>query len=436
MIHAAATTDPWILRLLLPASRGDGLLRDTVWNAIVNAVAAALTFFLLLLASRLAGAYWCGVAALGLAISQQLFTLGNFTMGNYQASDVAERRTFGDYVAAKSVTVSAMLLAGAAWLAFGGFARDKALCLLALLAYQASDAFSNAFFSRYQQKGRLDTACRIRFAKIMAFAIVYAVALAATRSVPASLAAAAAAHGALFFAMDVPLLRHFGPLRLRIPGRAAFSILAACFPLAFNSILLMYVNNGPRFAVDAALGEVALADYSALFMVAFTVAVCADFLMNPQVVRLAKAVRAGDRAAAVRTLLHPLAAIALLGAAGLAVAATFGAPLLGWLYGLDLAPHRDTLCVAVAGGVLVALYQLGQTVLVVLRKQAWGLPGMVIAAAAARLAARPLIARFGLRGAALSYVLAVAVLATASDTFAVLFLRRTAWQSTQPGNQP
>ena len=198
----------------------------------------------------------------------------------------------------------------------------------------------------------------------------------------------------------------------------------------------MYVNNAPRFAVDAILDEKALAEFSALFMVSFVVAVCADFLMNPQVVRLAEAVRAGDRSAAVRTLLRPLAAIALLGAAGLAVAATFGAPLLAWIFGLDLAPHRDTLCVALVGGVLVALYQLGQTVLVVLRKQAWGLPGMVLAAAAARLAARPFVARFGLRGAALSYVLAVLILAAASDTFATLFLRRVAWRSPKPGNKP
>ena len=323
--------------------------------------------------------------------------------------------------------------AGAVW---GGRGRDKTLCLVALLAYQASDAFSNAFFARYQQKGRLDAACRIRFSKIVAFAAVYAAVLAASRSVVAALAAASVAHVALFFATDVPLLGLFGPLRLRLPGRASFSILLACLPLAFNSFLLMYVNNAPRFAVDAILDEKALAEFSALFMVSFVVAVCADFLMNPQVVRLAEAVRAGDRSAAVRTLLHPFAAIALLGAAGLAVAATFGAPLLAWIFGLDLSLHRDTLCVALVGGVLVALYQLGQTVLVVLRKQAWGLPGMVLAAAAARLAARPFVARFGLRGAALSYVLAVLILAAASDTFATLFLRRVAWRSPKPGNKP
>ena len=168
-----------LLRLLLPPARGDGLVRDTAWNAAANGAAAGLSFFLLLLASRLAGPYWCGVAALGLAVSQQLFTLGNFTMNGYQASDVAERRSFGDYVSAKTVSVGAMILAGAAWAFWGGLGRDKTLCLVALLAYQASDAFSNAFFARYQQKGRLDAACRIRFSKIVAFAAVYAAVLAA-----------------------------------------------------------------------------------------------------------------------------------------------------------------------------------------------------------------------------------------------------------------
>ena len=88
---------------------GSGLLRDTAWNAAVNAAAAGLSAYLLLLSVRWAGAYWGGVVALGLAMSQQLYTLGNFTMGWYQASDIAEKRSFGDYVAAKTLTVCSQL---------------------------------------------------------------------------------------------------------------------------------------------------------------------------------------------------------------------------------------------------------------------------------------------------------------------------------------
>lgn len=390
---------------------GSGLFRDTAWNAALNAAAAGLSAFLLLLASHWAGAYWCGVVALGLAMSQQLFTLGHFTMGWYQASDTVEKHSFGDYVAAKTVTVGAMLLAGAAWLAAGGFGRDKALAFGGLLLYQASDAFANAFFGRYQQKGRLDVACRVRLAKIAAFAATYAVVLRATGRPPAALWAGAAVHAGLFFALDVPLLGQFGQLERCWPGRAAFAVLWACLPLAANSFLMMYLNNGPRFAVDAAMGEETLAAYSALFMVSFGVSVCGDFLMNPQVTRLAEALRAGDGGKARRIVVRQAGVIAGLGALALSAGAVAGIPVLSWLFGLDLSGNGRVLEVLLAGGVLVAYYQLAQTVLVVVRRQAWVAPGMVLAALAVFAAARPLVGRWGLWGAAWSYFGAVAVLA-------------------------
>ena len=437
MIPAATPADSRLVRFLLPPVRGDGLLRDTVWNAVSNAAAAALGFFVLMLASRFSGAYWCGVAALGLAMSQQLYTLGNFTMQSYQASDVEERRSLGDYVAAKTVSVSAMAAAAAAWIALDGPGRDKAAAFLALLVYQASEAFSNAFFARYQQKGRLDAACRVRFSKTAAFVAVCALVLAATRRLLPALAAAAAVHAGLFFVLDRPLLRRFGPLRLHAPDRAALSILAACSPIALNSFLLMYVNNGPKFAVDRNLGTESLAAFSALFMVSFAVAVCSDFLMNPQVVRFADAVRRGARTDAVRILLRPLVAVFFLTAAGAAAAATFGIPVLEWLFGLALDGKGPILCILIGGGGVLALHQLSMVVLIVLRKQAWSVAGMAAAACFVFAAAGPAVRRWGLAGAAWCYCLSVSVLFAVSAALAVLFFRRAGWtESADSGSIP
>ncbi|MBQ9727700.1 MAG: hypothetical protein IJV65_09375 [Kiritimatiellae bacterium] len=441
MTPVSGPGDRRLVRLLLPPVGGNGLLRDTVWNAVSNAGMAALGFFVLMLAARLGDAYWCGVAALGLAMSQQLYTLGNFTMQSYQASDVAERRSFGDYVAAKAVSLSAMAAAAAVWIAVASPGPDKTAAFLALLVYQASEAFSNAFFARYQQKGRLDTACRVRFAKTAAFVLVYAGVFAATRRLLPALAAAAAAHAGLFFVLDRPLLRHFGPLRPHAPDRAAFSVLAACAPIAFNSFLLMYVNNGPKFAVDRVLGTEKLAVFSALFVVFFAVSVCSDFLMNPQVVPLADAVRRGDRAGAVRILARPLAAVLALAAAGCAAAAAAGIPFLGWLFGLDLAGNRRILCLLVGGGGLLALYQLSLVVLIVLRKQFWGMAGMGAAAAFVFFAAGPLVRDRGLAGAAWCSLLAVSVLFAVSAGFALFFFLRANWTGRPvygsiPGNSP
>lgn len=420
--------ESFVLRLLLPPVRGSGLKADTLWNAIVNGAASAMSVVLLLVSSRFCGAWWCGVVALALAMSQQLFTLGNFTMGNYQASDVEEAADWGDYIAAKLLSIGAMLAVAAAWLLAGDFGAGKTACFIALLAYQTSDAFGGAFFSRYQQKGRLDAACRVRFAKVASFMVVYVAVVVAVRNPAVALACGAAVHIALFFVLDVPLARVFGPLRIHAPGRRTFSVLAGCFPLALASFLVMFVNNGPRFAVDSTLGEEALAAYSALFMVSFVVAICADFIMNPQVVRLAEAVRNRDRKAARRTLLQPFAAIVVLGAAAIAVGATVGERILGMLFDLELSGNRTTLCLVLCGGVLVALYQLSQTVLVVLRRQSWSLPGVIAAAVFTFASSSLLVSRFGLLGAALCYTVSVAFLAAVTAAFAAAFYSRISWK--------
>lgn len=412
-----------IRRIMLPPPRGDGLLRDTAWNAVSNVAAALMTFVMLILTSHISGAYLCGVAALGLSMSQQLFPLGNFTMGNYQASDIGERYAFGDYVASKMLTVTAMLAVGAIWVMLDWRGGEKAFAFLAMAIYQASEAFSNSFFSRYQQKGRLDAACRIRFVKTIAFILVYAGVLAVIRNPLPAMLAAAVVHALLFWVLDMPMLAVFGPLRLHLPGRNSMAILVGCLPLAVNSLLSMVVNNNPRFAVDSLMGAEAMAAFSALFMVSFAVAVCAEFLMNPQVVRLAEALKSGNRKAALRTILAPLAAILGLGVAGVAFGAVAGIPLLSFLFGIDLSGYKVTLCLLLVGGVLFAIYQLSQTILVVLRHQMWGMPGMVAAALFAMAASRLLVASHGLRGAALTYLGSVGILSAYSSVAAVCFFK-------------
>ena len=344
-------------------------------------------------------------------------------MEGYQASDVGETRPFSAYVVAKTLTVGLMLVAGVAWLWLSGGSRDKALAFASLLLFYASDAFGLAFFARYWQKGRLDTACRVRFAKLAAFAGMYAVVLWRTGRPVWALWSGALVHAGLFFMLDVPLLRVFGPVVWQWPGRAACGVLVACAPLAANSFLAMYVNNGPRFAVDATMGETTLASYGALFMASFAVAVCGDFLMNPQVTRLAEAVRAGDTRRGWIIVERQACVVGSLGAVGLGVAATVGIPVLSWLFGLDLAGLRGVLLVLLSGGVLLAFYQLAQMVLVVLRRQAWGMPGMLLAATGIFFVARPAVSRWELLGAAWCYFGAVALLAVCSGTAAILFLR-------------
>ena len=396
------------------------------WTLLSGALYAGESFFALVAANRFAGAYWAGVAALAFAVDQLLFTVGAFSLRRYQASDAAERCPFPVYCGARAATCAAMVLAGLAWSAWGGFSPDKRATILPLLVYKASEAFSDVLAGRYQQCGRLDAAGRILAAKTLASAAALAGALALGASTPAAFRAMAAAHVALTALLDGAVLPAFGGLRLRLPPRPVARLLGAAAPLAATSFLLMFVNNAPKFAVDAERDEAATAAYAALAMASFVLPVLAELLAAPRIAPLGRAREAGDARTLARSFAALGGAVLILGAAALAGARAFGTAVLSALFGLDLTPLRAELCLLVASGTLLALHLVADVALVVLRRQLWCLPPALLGAAVAAAAARPLAAARGLLGAALCHAAAAAVLFLAAASTAAFFLARSA----------
>lgn len=399
--------------ILRPSLDGSAVPSAILWTSLAGAVYAGASFVLLMLASHLVGDRWTGILGVAIAMSQQLYTLGAYNMAGYQASDAAERASFPEYATSRLLTVGAMLPAAFAWIVLGGLSREKAAVFLFLLAQRASEAFCSVCTGRYQQKGRLDVGGRIEFAKNTLSLAAFAAVIFATRRVVPAAAAAAAVHIALFFALDRAVLPDFGGLRFARPGRGVWRLLGACAPLAATAFLLMYVNNGAKYAVDAVLGEERLAAFNALYMLSFAVPICAMFLLNPYIAALGEARERHDRRSFRRIVFWQGVAILLIGAVALGCAATFGAPWLSVLFGMDLRPYRPELCLLVEAGVFLAIYQLGQTILTVRRRQAWSVAGIAPAALFMFFASRPMAAAWDLRGASLCLLFASELLAGA-----------------------
>ncbi len=412
-----------LARLLLPPGP-PAPARVYVWTLVSGALYAGESFLVLAAATRLAGPYWGGVAGIAFAVDQLLFTVGAFSVRRYQASDAAERFPFPAYCGARALTCAAMVLAGVAWIALGGFSPDKRAAIAPLLAFKASEAFSDVLGGRYQQRGRLDAAGRILAVKTLLAAAACAAALALGASLSASLWAMAAAHVALTALLDGAVLPAFGGLRLRLSPARVAPLLGACAPLAATAFLLMFVNNAPKLAVDRALDEPRMAAFAALAMASFVLPVLADLLAAPHVERLGRARERGDWRAFPRAAGALALAMLGLGAAACAAAWLAGTPVLSALFGLDLSAYRAELCLLVLSGTLLALHQAADVVLVVLRRQAWCLASAVLAAAFAALAAGPMAASRGLRGAALCHLASAALLLLAAAAAAAFFLVR------------
>lgn len=397
--------------------------RTYFWTALSGGCFCASSFVLLVLVVRLLGEhgpYWGGVFSIALAISQQLITIGLFQMRPFQVSDVDEAFSFSDYFTSRALTVGLMVAAGGAWIVAGGVGHDKAVAILLLLALRAGESFSDVFEGRYQQFGRLDIASKGLFFKTLLPMGLFAVALWFTRDMLAALAWMALLHWLLLIATDGLLIRSFARLDFRGSLRKQRRLLLSCLPLATNAFLFIYLNNLSRYAIDRFLDERRMTEYNALFMPSFLVILLSSFVLRPALTQLAHRCKAGDARGFRRQIYIQLVWVAAFTAPTLLLAYAWGAPALSLLYGIDLTPHRKALCALVAGGALLAVYYIFQSILIILRRPMACLFGILLAAAAGRSFTPFAVRCHGVVGGAASFLFSALILS-------FIFMALTAW---------
>jgi len=413
----------WVLRFLRLENPGALARRTFFWTALSGGCFSASSLFLLVLIVRLLGEhgpYWGGVFSIALAISQQLITIGLFQMRPFQVSDVDEAYSFSDYLVSRALTVGLMAVAGAVWIVAGGVGRDKAIAVLLLLALRAGESFSDVFEGRYQQLGRLDIASKGMFYKTILPLGLFGVALWITRDMFAAFAWMALLYWLLLLGMDGLLIPSFARLTLRTTLRKQRQLFLACLPIATNAFLFIYLNNLSRYVIDALLDERRMTEYNALFMPSFLVILLSSFVLRPALTPLALSSKAGDASGFRRQIGHQLAWIVAFTVPTLLLAYVWGAPLLSLLYGIDLTPHRNALCLLIAGGAFIAVYYVFQSVLIIRRHQAACLLGIVLAALASHTFTPFAVRNYGVVGGAASFFCSALILS-------LIFITLTAW---------
>ncbi len=411
------------LDLFMPPGRSS-LNSTYLWSFASGLLYAGGTFAMLMVITHAIGAYWGGVFSIALALAQQFLTIGFFSVRNYQVSDTDEVFAFGDYVASRIVTCSLMFAAGLGWMACSGYSRDKTLAFFLLLILKTAEAFSNVLEGRYQQKERLDAACRSVFIKTLLPLALFVLTLMLWKRLFLSLTSMAGFYILLTWVIDGRLIGAFGGLRCNFDAKRLRALLKSCLPLFLNTFLLMFINNAAKYAINAHQSETALTQYSAMFMASFVIALLSSFILGPWMTALAKTYKSGDRGGFARLIGLQLLWVALITAGGLSGTYFLGTALLSRIFGLDLHGFRLELCLLMGGGSLMAVYQIFQFVLVIMRHLTACVVGIALTAALTLLITPPLVARHGLVGASWSYFIAMSVMAAVALLTTVFYFYR------------
>ena len=357
--------------------------KNVIWNMIYSLMSAGQSALLLLLVNRTLKEEAAGVFALAFSVAVFLMYIGNYGIRNFQVSDVHEKYTPGQYYSGRILSMLFMAAAAALIPLFSLYTGEKLMVLAALTVFRMSECAEDVFHGRYQQKGDLYLAGMQGTARLVICDIVFAAALLGGAALTLSSWIFAGVSVICVLVFSAFSLKNYGGFRPEFRGTGA--LMRETFPLFLNYLLIAYLMNVSKYALDHFSDDTVQAYYGILFTPVFVVNLLSTMIFRPMIVGMAEKLKSGDISGYRKLVRRQELIIPGLGILMLAFCAVAGLPLLSLVYGSDVTPFMLPFMLLLAGGICSAYSSFLNVCLVTLRgqRQCFYLTALTAAAAAA-----------------------------------------------------
>ena len=294
---------------------------------------------------------------------------------------------------------------------FKSYSLKKFLVILLICGLKLVQAFSDVIHGRMQQLGRLDVAtkssCSRYICEIASFCIVYII----THNLLLASCVCVGVSLVVFFITSYSVGRDYCNYKPSFAREAMKRLFIEGFPLFLSLFLNMYISNAPKYAIDTYLSEDVQAVYNLVFMPAYVISLIAHFIFNPILTSYAEVWAKREIKKFRRLVFRQCGIVTGLTVLALIVAATFGIPVLSWIYSVDLSEYKTELCIVVIGGGMLAFATFFNTVITIIRLHRTLLYSYGATAVAALLLSKYFVVNYGIMGAVIMYTVLMTGLA-------------------------
>lgn len=390
--------------------------RNFLWSFVGYTVYGLSQWVLLIVLARFCDPEAVGQFALGLAVTAPILFLLNMNLRGVQATDATGEYHFSEYMAVRLATTPIGLGMIAAFVWAMGYPGRTSLAVILVGIAKSIEAITDIQYGLFQRHERMDIVCASIVSKgVLSVALMGGFLL----LVPdllfglIGLCFAWLLVGAFF---DLPqsakLASRSGSLKALIaPVRPGVAVRLVCsaIPLGATGFLGSLQASVPRLIIERSLTTRDVGIFSALAYFLMIGSRIVLSINQSTSARQAIYLQSG-RVKLFLTLIARLILINIaLGAAGIAVAALAGEPLLRAIYGPDYAQHSGTFLIIMASGALVyvsASLEHSCTAARIIGAQAPILLAAVVTLSAACVLMVP---QLGIAGAAIAMLAAAAV---------------------------
>lgn len=403
--------------------------RDSyIWNTLSATIFALQSAIVLVAISRTGGIEEAGIFSIAYAVGSLMYYVGEYGVRRYQVSDVNEELTFTDYHSHRIVSCVITIVISLGYAAYGmhvqGYSSYKAYIVLMICLIKVAEAYSEVFFARFQQVGRLDVAAKTNIYRTALGIIACIVSLIITKNMAISVTVWLVFCIVGFLSSSYLVYRMFGEIKMQFKAQNINRIFIECFPLFSGYFFLLYVSNAPKYAIDACMSDADQACYNYIFMPVFAIGMFANFIFNPILVKLAHNWDENRVNEFSRITVRQVGVISIITLLAISVALTIGTPILGLLFNANLSDYKTDLAILMVGGGMLALVNFYAVVITVMRQQRHLTIGYIAMAVIAGLLANRMVRAYGIRGATLLYTVLMAMLSIIFAAELFFFIRK------------
>lgn len=251
-----------------------------IWNILSSLVTAISSILLLMVIKRSIGVDASSDYSVSVAIANVLINIAHLNSIGFQISDIRELYSFNTYLKLRRITVAIMLLVAVIISFIQSKTFIKGVTIFLYCLYRSIYAYVDVYQGRYQQKGRVDIACKLQFYKVLVPDFVLAIIVIVLKDLILAIVIASLSEVILLFFYNKCNLKHFEDFQ-NVRLKQCLQLFKQCMPLFFSAFTTCYILNSPKYGIDRILNSVDQVYYAILILPATTVHMLASFMYRP-----------------------------------------------------------------------------------------------------------------------------------------------------------
>ena len=387
-----------------------GLIKNFIWNTIGIMLNSFNSLFFLIVVSRINGLNDAGIFSLAFSTALLLYTIGLYSGRMFQVTDIENKIKDKDYIFSKVISCSLMIVLGLGFVIIRGYDIYKALVMLLLVIYKATEAFSDTLYAVLQKNEKLYQSGQSMALKSIIGIICFVVVDFIAKNLIIASLTIVLVNLIIMLVFDYPRVRKYIPKNTKVNIENVKDIFKKEFFVFINSFLSNYILNAPKYAIDNFMQEADQAKFGYIIMPATVISLFSQFILMPYTNRI-REMYANNKIKELKHNIRKIIGIVILfGILAIVVAYLIGIPVLEFIYNTQLSEYRLDLVIILFAYILYAISYINLVVLTTARKTFIQFLVYGFTAAVTLVTSNIFVSQMGIRGASLTCVVALGLL--------------------------